>query len=103
MESEPAGGKDGKQVRVATIDGLALSAYHLLKADVEGMEADVIRGATETIKAHCPALYVEKTAGENSRTLSNCYSVLTTASIGISRGYSTPTTSRAKPKTCSAR
>ena len=40
------GGKDGKQVRVATIDGLALPACHLLKADVEGMEADVIRGAT---------------------------------------------------------
>ena len=40
-------GKDGEQVRVATIDGLALPACHLLKVDVEGMEADVIRGATE--------------------------------------------------------
>ena len=59
-------GKDGKQVRVATIDGLALPACHLLKADVEGMEADVIRGATETIKAHCPALYVENDRREKS-------------------------------------
>ena len=59
-------GKDGEQVHVATIDGLALPACHLLKADFEVMEADVNRGATETIKAHCPALYVENDRREKS-------------------------------------
>ncbi|MCH7935880.1 MAG: FkbM family methyltransferase [Proteobacteria bacterium] len=60
------GGDDGEQVPLTTIDGLGLPACHLIKADVEGMEADVIRGATETIKTHWPVLYVENDRREKS-------------------------------------
>jgi FkbM family methyltransferase len=59
-------GDDGEQVPLTTIDGLTLPACHLIKADVEGMEAEVIRGATETIKTHGPMLYVENDRRENS-------------------------------------
>jgi FkbM family methyltransferase len=41
-----------------TIDALELKPS-LIKIDVEGMEADVIRGAQETIRAHRPVLYLE--------------------------------------------
>lgn len=37
----------------------------LIKIDVEGMEADVIRGARETIARHSPVLYLENN-GDNS-------------------------------------
>ena len=57
---------DGEQVRLATIDGLSLPNCHFIKIDVEGMEADVIRGATETIKAHGPGLYVENDRQDKS-------------------------------------
>lgn len=60
------GGDDGEQVPLTTIDGLGLPACHLIKADVEGMEADVIRGAMDTIKTHWPALYVENDRREKS-------------------------------------
>jgi len=57
---------DGELVRLTTIDGLSLPNCHFIKIDVEGMEADVIRGATGTIKAHSPALYVENDRQEKS-------------------------------------
>ncbi len=63
------GGDDGEQVPLTTIDGLGLPACHLIKVDVEGMEAEVIRGATETIKTHWPALYVENDRQEKSADL----------------------------------
>ena len=63
------GGDGGEQVPLTTIDGLGLPACHLIKVDVEGMEADVIRGATETIKTHWPALYVENDRREKSADL----------------------------------
>ena len=42
-----------------TIDALQLGMLHLLKADVEGMEPEVIAGARETIRRHTPILYLE--------------------------------------------
>jgi FkbM family methyltransferase len=58
-----------EQVRVRTLDSLALPACHLIKADVEGMETDVLRGASATIAAHRPAIYVENDREENSAEL----------------------------------
>ena len=45
--------------RIITIDSLDLSRCDLLKADVEGMEAEVLEGARETIARHRPVLYLE--------------------------------------------
>jgi FkbM family methyltransferase len=49
----------GESVPVTTIDSLNLSRCDLIKADVEGMEEDVLRGAEQTIQRFRPALYVE--------------------------------------------
>lgn len=59
----------GEVVEMITLDSLKLPACHLIKIDVEGMEIDVLRGATETIKAHRPLIYMEcqhDTEGEAS-------------------------------------
>lgn len=56
----------GEPVRVITIDALELPACHLLKADVEGMETDVLRGAARTIARYRPVLYVENEREESS-------------------------------------
>ena len=59
----------GEPARVATIDALDLPDCRLLKADVEGMEADVLRGAKQTIARCRPVLYVENDRDEESRDL----------------------------------
>ena len=57
LSPEPAAG--GTTVRVQTIDGLGLPACGLIKIDVEGWEADVLRGAAETIRRSRPRIYLE--------------------------------------------
>lgn len=52
----PAG---GQAVRVTAIDDLPLEACDLIKVDVEGWEAEVLRGAARTIARFRPILYVE--------------------------------------------
>ncbi len=49
----------GTPVKTSTIDSLKLSSCTLIKADVEGMELEVLKGAERTIKEHKPFLYVE--------------------------------------------
>jgi FkbM family methyltransferase len=49
----------GEPVPVITLDSLELPACHFLKADVEGMELSVLRGAEQTLRRHRPLLYVE--------------------------------------------
>ncbi|WP_448206613.1 FkbM family methyltransferase [Azospirillum sp. sgz302134] len=49
----------GVDVPAVTIDSLHLSRCRLIKADVEGMEPAVLKGAARTIAEHRPALYVE--------------------------------------------
>ena len=53
------GAAGGVMVPVRTVDELGLSRCRLIKADVEGMEASVLRGAAKTIAAHQPLLYLE--------------------------------------------
>jgi hypothetical protein len=51
------------------LDGFALPACHLLKVDVEGMEAEVLRGARETIARHRPLIYAENDRADRSAEL----------------------------------
>jgi FkbM family methyltransferase len=53
------GGASDESVPVTTLDQIAPEAMHFIKIDVEGMEGDVIDGATATLKRHKPILYVE--------------------------------------------
>ena len=55
-----------EKVPVVTIDSLNLPACHFLKADVEGMELVVIRGAAKTIERFRPVLYVQNDRKEKS-------------------------------------
>ncbi|MFI4974392.1 MAG: FkbM family methyltransferase [Caulobacterales bacterium] len=50
---------EGRTVRVTPLDDLALTACDVLKVDVEGWEAQALRGARETIARCRPILYVE--------------------------------------------
>ena len=59
----------GEQVNVATIDSLQLNRCSLIKADVEGMELDVLVGAAGTIERFQPRIYVENNCGPRSKEL----------------------------------
>jgi FkbM family methyltransferase len=59
----------GEAVQVITIDSLDLPACHVLKIDVEGMETEVLRGATSTIDMYRPVMYVENDRAEKSEEL----------------------------------
>ncbi len=56
----------GDRVRLLTVDSFQLPACHLIKIDVEGMEADVIRGAAETLKRCGPVVFCENEDGQKS-------------------------------------
>jgi FkbM family methyltransferase len=60
---------EGEQVPIETIDSLELPACHFIKIDVEGMEAEAIRGALATLKRHRPLLYMENDRAEKSKEL----------------------------------
>ncbi len=53
------GQTQGENVSLLTVDQLGLSACHLIKIDVEGMESDVLAGAEQTMRRHRPIVYVE--------------------------------------------
>jgi FkbM family methyltransferase len=63
------GTKQGELVAVLTVDGLQLPRCDLIKADVEGMEEEVLRGAQKTIQAHRPVLYLESDRKEKLASL----------------------------------
>jgi FkbM family methyltransferase len=52
-------GAQGLKVRATPLDSLGLTDCHVIKIDVEGFEAQVLRGAAETIRKFRPVLYVE--------------------------------------------
>ena len=60
----------GEPVAAGPLDGIgSLPRLKLIKIDVEGMEAAVIRGARKTILEHRPALYVENDRPDRSAEL----------------------------------
>lgn len=63
------GRTSGEKVSTVVLDDLDLDACHLVKIDVEGMERQVIQGASRLIREHRPALYVENDRPEKSPAL----------------------------------
>lgn len=64
-----AGRTAGEQVALMTLDALNLQSCRLIKADCEGMETEVLRGAAQTIARFQPALYVENDRVERTAEL----------------------------------
>ncbi len=56
---------DALRVRTATVDHLRLTNVCVIKVDVEGHEAAVLRGLTHTIESSRPALIVESESRHN--------------------------------------
>lgn len=61
--------EEGEPVPLVRLDDMRLPRLDLLKADVEGMEAEVLAGATRTIAAHRPLVYLECDRQEKSEEL----------------------------------
>jgi FkbM family methyltransferase len=61
--------QSGDSVRLVRLDSLGLPACHLIKIDVEGMELDVLRGATDTIRRWSPLIYTENDRKDRSPAL----------------------------------
>jgi FkbM family methyltransferase len=59
----------GSEVKIATLDSFNLDQCNLIKIDVEGMEADVLRGARGMIGRLHPLLYVENDRIDRSAAL----------------------------------
>jgi FkbM family methyltransferase len=62
-------GRPGEAVPLVTLDGLDLPACHFLKADVEGMEVEVLKGGEQLIQTHRPIMYLENDRAERSAEL----------------------------------
>ena len=63
------GGISEERVPLSTIDHIAAERVHFIKIDVEGMECDVIEGATNTLRRCKPILYVENDRSSKSSEL----------------------------------
>jgi FkbM family methyltransferase len=61
--------RSGQRVPLVTLDSLALTHCHFIKADVEGMELAVLQGGEQTIRRHRPLLYVENDRADKSPAL----------------------------------
>jgi FkbM family methyltransferase len=61
--------RSDEQVPTATLDSFGLLQCHFVKVDVDGMELDVLQGATETVVNHQPILYVANNQRSNSSDL----------------------------------
>ncbi|MBK9129467.1 MAG: FkbM family methyltransferase [Phycisphaerales bacterium] len=59
----------GESVPLRNLDSFALPACDFLKADVEGMEVEVLRGAQETIRKCRPVMYLENDRADRSAEL----------------------------------
>lgn len=59
----------GEKIIKQTIDSLNLPSCHFIKADVEGMERDVLEGAERTIKKYRPIMFIENDRVEHSKGL----------------------------------
>lgn len=63
---------EGDKIRLETIDNFKLEKCNLIKIDVEGMEADVLKGATKTITKYKPILFVENNTEKHSKNIIRC-------------------------------
>jgi FkbM family methyltransferase len=63
------GSTRGEKVPLRTLDSLTLPGCHMMKLDVEGMEADALRGGAGLVRAHRPFLYVENDRKERAAEL----------------------------------
>jgi FkbM family methyltransferase len=63
------GASQGNDISIIPLDTLDLPSLRLIKIDVEGMEAQVIKGAASQISRHRPVLYVENDRRDNSAEL----------------------------------
>jgi FkbM family methyltransferase len=61
--------EEGEAVAMGTVDALRLERLDLLKADVEGTEELVIKGAEITLRKSRPTLYLENDRIERSESL----------------------------------
>ena len=59
LSTEAARLPNGRSTPITTVDALDLPQCGLIKIDVEGWEAQVLRGATATVERCKPAIYVE--------------------------------------------
>jgi FkbM family methyltransferase len=66
------GAEHGEDVTVITLDQLGLAQAKLIKIDVEGMELEVLAGATATLARCRPVLYVENDRVERAEALVAC-------------------------------
>ncbi len=62
-------GNTGESVAVMAVDTLELDCCDLIKIDVQGMEAEVIDGARQTIERFHPVMYVENDLKDKSTNL----------------------------------
>ncbi len=62
---------EGEPVQIVTLDGMLanLPRIHLLKADVEGYENEMLAGAEQLIKRDRPLIYLENDREERSKEL----------------------------------
>jgi FkbM family methyltransferase len=60
---------EGLLIRIETLDSFELPSCHLIKVDVEGMEAEALLGAAETITRCRPILYVENDRADKQQIL----------------------------------
>lgn len=60
------GHAQGESIDIVKVDDYTLPRCNLIKIDVEGMEAKVLAGASKTIAAHRPVLFVENNNEERS-------------------------------------
>lgn len=63
------GYQSGERVPISPLDDFSFPACHFLKIDVEGMELDVLRGATKLISRFKPVIYIENDRQEKSTEL----------------------------------
>jgi len=64
-----AGHDSGEAVPIETVDAMNLRSCRLIKADVEGMEQEVLQGAEATIRRCRPILYLENDRRDHSPAL----------------------------------
>ncbi|MCA8292968.1 FkbM family methyltransferase [Burkholderia sp. AU30198] len=71
--------RDTEPVPLRTLDSLDLPRVDFLKADVEGFEPNLIRGARDTLRRHRPIVYLEyfnHYTGDGSKAFLECFAAL---------------------------